>query len=471
MDEQSELGGASTSRLSQALSLRDADGHLIVLAGAGVELPTVVSRTLPPATHDGEQRFDIVTSSGVLVADLRLGPRRIDSDKKPIVLALSIGADAIFAEATQAQRAVPALCRTLMSFAQSATDMVHCRPSRDHTALYVGVIEDDDDFVSVIAPGFPLPHRAVVQVKVGTAADRRLFFDLLIVSPEDLYAEEIEVLDASGHFPLIDDDYDEIIEFDFEDPGEHSVAEFVDIELVWGQDDTLTVRALADGKELEVQSDQARERLDLAFSASKAREWVLEFPAWADRESSDVEAELTTDSLNEHSVVQLPQSEAALPLRNAAIAASRDAHADAEGGWVFISHRSETDGAFAATLVETLEESGIKCWIAPRNINAGSNWHRTIMAAIERCDSMIVVVTAGAVDSEFVQAEVNRALRRRKLVVPLMLDVDAALTDLDARLETRQHVNWFAGEAEAIKALRQAVQVSQKEHTPSRSDT
>jgi len=48
---------------------------------------------------------------------------------------------------------------------------------------------------------------------------------------------------------------------------------------------------------------------------------------------------------------------------------------------VFISHSSK-DQAIADTICDHLESAGIECWIAPRNIKAGSDWTKGIMRGI-----------------------------------------------------------------------------------------
>lgn len=110
---------------------------------------------------------------------------------------------------------------------------------------------------------------------------------------------------------------------------------------------------------------------------------------------------------------------------------------------VFLSHRTDVDGAFAMSLAHALEANGSRCWIAPRDIAHGTNWNRAIMGAVEGCDVMLVVVSAEALDSEYVQAEVHRALNLKKPVVPVLMQSSLAYTDLDARLETRQRLDWY----------------------------
>ena len=48
---------------------------------------------------------------------------------------------------------------------------------------------------------------------------------------------------------------------------------------------------------------------------------------------------------------------------------------------VFISYSCK-DKAIADTICQWLESAGIPCWMAPRNIEFGSDWTEAIMRAI-----------------------------------------------------------------------------------------
>jgi hypothetical protein len=51
---------------------------------------------------------------------------------------------------------------------------------------------------------------------------------------------------------------------------------------------------------------------------------------------------------------------------------------------VFISHSSK-DQATADAICKHLESAGIKCWIAPRDIEVGSDWTKGIMRGLAGC--------------------------------------------------------------------------------------
>lgn len=80
---------------------------------------------------------------------------------------------------------------------------------------------------------------------------------------------------------------------------------------------------------------------------------------------------------------------------------------------VFISH-STTDADVAKAACEALEEAGITCWLAPRDILPSQTWSGAIVEAIDSCGVLVVVLSARANDSTEVVREVELASRRAK---------------------------------------------------------
>src|SRR5260221_13239720 len=84
---------------------------------------------------------------------------------------------------------------------------------------------------------------------------------------------------------------------------------------------------------------------------------------------------------------------------------------------VFISH-SNRDHGTAEAICNHLESAGIKCWIAPRGIEAGSDWAKGIMRGIGDCRVLVLVFTGHANDSEHVGREVAKASSLGLAVIP-----------------------------------------------------
>ena len=72
---------------------------------------------------------------------------------------------------------------------------------------------------------------------------------------------------------------------------------------------------------------------------------------------------------------------------------------------VFISHTS-TDKGIARDLCKNLENSGFRCWIAPRDIPAGSKYEEGIMNGICECPVLVVICTKAINESLYVLDEI-----------------------------------------------------------------
>ena len=79
---------------------------------------------------------------------------------------------------------------------------------------------------------------------------------------------------------------------------------------------------------------------------------------------------------------------------------------------VFISYSSKNNVADA--MCHVLEEHGIKCWIAPRDIPAGANYGDIIEDAIQHCRIFIIIFSQPASLSHWVSGELNLAFEEQR---------------------------------------------------------
>ena len=79
----------------------------------------------------------------------------------------------------------------------------------------------------------------------------------------------------------------------------------------------------------------------------------------------------------------------------------------------FISYASE-DESVAGTISAYLEQSGVSCWIASRDVRPGADYGAEIIDAIETSASLVLVLSEHANSSEFVKREVERAVSKGK---------------------------------------------------------
>jgi TolB-like protein/Flp pilus assembly protein TadD len=104
---------------------------------------------------------------------------------------------------------------------------------------------------------------------------------------------------------------------------------------------------------------------------------------------------------------------------------------------VFISH-STKDKEIADAICRRLESEGIECWIAPRDIEVGSEWSESIMRGIETCRAFILVLSANANHSEHVRREVAKAFSLKLAVIPFRTEPVMPNRSLGYFLETVQ---------------------------------
>ncbi len=106
----------------------------------------------------------------------------------------------------------------------------------------------------------------------------------------------------------------------------------------------------------------------------------------------------------------------------------------------FISH-SSADGEVARVLLAALEERGLNCWIAPRNITAGAPYGEAILTAIEASAALVLIYTTNCNSSRHVAREVERALHLGINIIPVRFDSSTPSKNLDYFLAT---VHWLS---------------------------
>src|ERR1700722_1704612 len=88
---------------------------------------------------------------------------------------------------------------------------------------------------------------------------------------------------------------------------------------------------------------------------------------------------------------------------------------------VFICHSSK-DKTVADAACAVLEQRGIRCWIAPRDILPGESWAGSIVTAIEGSKVMLLFFSSTANTSPQIEREVERAINHRVPTVPFRIE-------------------------------------------------
>src|SRR6266436_6402506 len=94
---------------------------------------------------------------------------------------------------------------------------------------------------------------------------------------------------------------------------------------------------------------------------------------------------------------------------------------------VFISHSAQ-DKKVAETICGALEESGIQCWVAPRDVRPGRSFPGEITRAIQQSKVMLLIFSRHSNSSEQVLREVQLAVDCRVPIVRLRIE-DIPLSD------------------------------------------
>jgi hypothetical protein len=87
---------------------------------------------------------------------------------------------------------------------------------------------------------------------------------------------------------------------------------------------------------------------------------------------------------------------------------------------VFISHASE-DKLVAQAVCNQLESVGVRCWIAPRDVDPGEGWSAAILKGIETCRIMVLVFSDHANESPHIRREVAHACSHELVVIPMRI--------------------------------------------------
>lgn len=106
---------------------------------------------------------------------------------------------------------------------------------------------------------------------------------------------------------------------------------------------------------------------------------------------------------------------------------------------VFISYSSK-DQKIVEGLSAYLEQQGIRCFVAYRDIPAGEVWAAEITIAIEDCKCMVVVFSENFNSSPQVDREIELCFEERKTIIPLKIQ-DSKLSG--AKKYYLKNIHWI----------------------------
>lgn len=110
---------------------------------------------------------------------------------------------------------------------------------------------------------------------------------------------------------------------------------------------------------------------------------------------------------------------------------------------VFISYAS-ADFTLADAVRQHLEDSGRRCWIAPRDINSGSlPYTEAISKAIKQVSAVVMLLSPSANLSVHIPRELDLALEQQRAIIPMRLEAIAPTGQLEYLLRTCQWLDLF----------------------------
>ncbi len=127
--------------------------------------------------------------------------------------------------------------------------------------------------------------------------------------------------------------------------------------------------------------------------------------------------------------------------------------------YIFISYKSEQRKT-ALKIKEILENNGISCWMAPESIPGGSTYASEITTAIDNCKEFLVILSSLAQDSQYVMKEIDSAIKRRKVILPFVIEDFIFNKNLDFYLTDIQlypaYLSWESTLEKMIREIRWA---------------
>lgn len=128
---------------------------------------------------------------------------------------------------------------------------------------------------------------------------------------------------------------------------------------------------------------------------------------------------------------------------------------------IFVSY-SRREVPFVNGLVADLENDGFETWVDYRNLVPGTTWKEQLNAALDAADTLLLVISEDAVDSDYVADEWQQTNDAGKRVI-LVIFQDVTLPD---ELKGNEWVDFRGGYKKALQELKQILKQPKSEMPP-----
>jgi hypothetical protein len=117
--------------------------------------------------------------------------------------------------------------------------------------------------------------------------------------------------------------------------------------------------------------------------------------------------------------------------------------------FLFVSHVSE-DRQAALEIVDELEQRGVPCWIAPRDVRPGKPFDDEIAEAIEASRAMLLIFSDRCNEHDYIRREITVAGESRKVIIPFRIEDAQPRRGLRVRLSDLHWIDGFVSRERAI---------------------
>lgn len=123
----------------------------------------------------------------------------------------------------------------------------------------------------------------------------------------------------------------------------------------------------------------------------------------------------------------------------------------------FFSYSRE-DSEFALRLASDLRAAGSSVWIDQLDIGPGQLWDRAVQTALERCPSVLIILSPASVNSDNVMDEVSFALDQKKELIPVLYRD----CDIPFRVRRFQHLDFRSNYEPMLQELKKCLHIAGK---------
>ena len=123
---------------------------------------------------------------------------------------------------------------------------------------------------------------------------------------------------------------------------------------------------------------------------------------------------------------------------------------------VFISYSSK-DRETVDKICGLLEDDGISCWIAPRDVTGGKSYGREILEAITDAKVVLFIFSESSNRSRHVENEIDNAFNAEKIIIPFKIDESKTSLELQYYLNKTHWIDGCTVNEDSINNLKKAI--------------